>query len=259
MRVLHSTSYAVLVQEAYRPDSPAGSGGGGSGGGAALPEPEPSLAPRLPAAAPAARDSLAVLLEVRGVPGALAAVCAHACQPQLLPHVKKLVWPTDVAETHIAAAWTALLQGLSGLDQLLQPQAGEGASGLPTEQQQQQQLVRLLTGEWERLLSLGTGDWAAALQELQQQPQQQQQQQLEQQGAADGAGTPSQGKGAGAEAEAEELAAAGAAAQQQQPVVKQEGAGGQPLGRASGRAGRKRLLSRTTSGGIQGMEGVERS
>jgi hypothetical protein len=180
---------------------------------------------------------------------------------------------SDVAYTHIAATCPAPLQGLSGLDQLLLPQAGEGASGLQIEQQQQ--LVRMLTEDLERLMSLGTGDWAAALQELQQQQQQQelqqQQQEQEQQeqprhleqeqqqtGPARAAEEPSQGTGAGtgAAVAGNELAAGvadGAARQQQLPEVKQE-EGSNPLLRGRGR--RKRLLSRSTSG-IQGMEGVE--
>jgi hypothetical protein len=58
--VPHSTVAGLRVQEAYRPDSPAG-----GSGGASLPEPGGQAPPRLPSAGPEARDSLAVLLEVR--------------------------------------------------------------------------------------------------------------------------------------------------------------------------------------------------
>ena len=176
------------------------------------------------------------------------------------------MWPSHTRLPHNLH----LLQGLSGLDQLLLPQAGEGAAGLPTEQHQQ--VVRMLTEELERLMSLGTGDWAAALQEIQQQQQQQllQQQQPRQQGqeqqqagTVGAAAAPSHGARAGTETacagdEPAVAAAEGPAQQQQQqkqPEVKQE-EGSSPSLR--GRAGRKRLLSRTTSN-VQGMEGVERS
>ena len=88
-----AATQVLLMQEAYRPDNPAGSGGVGSGSnsGASLPEPGASAPPRLPAAAPAARDSLAVLLEVRALcvcwPGGSAAVCPAECKLHLQPHV----------------------------------------------------------------------------------------------------------------------------------------------------------------------------